>query len=237
MFINGRLDNRLNKILLEADTLRSKTKIDLQQANDAFNRGELGSVEKLRYIKGEYLFDVNDQMQKLRRKYFNTVDKIKEELMTEAFAPTAEERAEFRDVYMQLLDVTDKAKLEDFYQNCIRFNDTPGQKAVVARAADIGVDDIIADYRGRDENFNKNAEQYAEFSQSAKDMTNKFAAKMRLTDVSEPPVKKKDIPWGFTFDARTGDQVQVFRPFFYYDDYDKPTEEDIKELDGKLNDE
>ncbi|MDW7730684.1 MAG: hypothetical protein SCJ94_11905 [Bacillota bacterium] len=224
MFIKNKLHNRLNKILLQADTLRSQAKDELQKGNEMFNRGEISDVTQLRYHKGQYLHAVNEQMAELRRGFFNELDKIKEELQTAAFAPSASDRREFRDVYSQLMDVTDKDKLQRHYDNAIRFNDTPALKAVAARAADLGATDILNDYGKRDAAFAEHAESYSEFAQSARDLNNKMAAKMRLTNIIEPQLKSEERIFGHSTDSQ-GNQVAVYRPVFYYEDHDKQAEE------------
>jgi hypothetical protein len=227
MYVNNQLHPKLKEIALKADKLRSKTIAGLQGFNDGYNQGKIQSIEKLNQAKKEWLFQNNNEMAQLRRDFFDMVDEARSDLMSKAFAPLPSERAEFRGVYAGLLQVKEAAQIERAYQDAIRFNDIPAMKAVVARAADLGVMPVVNNYKARDANFAKYADELAEYSAAADDIGAKVQAKMRLTGIKEPQLKQQDLPFGHTMTAE-GHQAVVTRPFFFYEDYDAPTEADLQ---------
>jgi hypothetical protein len=221
MFVNGKVETRLNKILLEADSLRAQTVRDLSKANDAYNRAEIDDVQKLRQLKNQWIYEQNNKLSEIRDRFYSEIDNVREDLAAKAFAPTASDRAEFRSVYNELSQLKDRDEIERKYADAKRFADSPAQKAAVARAADLGIRSITDDYKKRNENFAKHADQLLEFNEGANDLTAKMAVKMRLTSITEPPLKRKEVNFGFTNSAN-GDRVPYFRPAFYYEDNDAP---------------
>ena len=221
MFVNGKVEPRLNKILLEADGLRAQTIKDLSRANEAYNRAEIDDVQKLRHLKNQWIYEQNSKLTEIRDRFYNEIDNVREDLAAKAFAPTASDRAEFRSVYNELSKLKDRDEIERKYADAKRFADSPAQKAAVARAADLGIRSITDDYKKRNENFAKHADQLMEFNEGANDITAKMAVKMRLTSITEPPIKRKEVAFGFTNNEK-GDQVPYFRPAFYYEDSEAP---------------
>ena len=141
--------------------------------------------------------------------------------MQNTFAPGPALLADFRSVYDSLSEVKEADLIRRKYENAVRFKDAPAMKAIAARAADLGINSVLQEHKKRDGSFAKNADDYIEFSDGANDRTALMGAKLNFTAITEPPLKRKDVNFGFTYD-REGTQQPYFRPAYYYEGEDEP---------------